>query len=226
MPTASPTRTTLAAIRREWPGVTAAQGSLGVFNLNQGVYTQMSYNGGWQTHPDGSITGGDPTGFRSDAGWLATMGAFDIAKLQLRYGVHPDYATGDNVYTLLDVNAEGTYFETIYDTGGIDTIAYNGVRGAQIDLNTATLDYSVTGGGIVSFVHNLPGETAAQAIKGGFTIANGVVIENATGGTGNDVLIGNDVANVLTGNDGNDAFMGRGGNDTIVGGARLRHRAL
>src|SRR5688572_15537620 len=182
----------------------------------------MSYNGGWQTHPDGGLTGAansDPAGFRSDAGWLATMGAFDIAKLQQRYGVQPAYAAGDTVYTMLDVNAEGTYWETIYDTGGNDTIAYNGIRGAQIDLNTATLDYTVTGGGIVSFVHNLVGETAAQAIKGGFTIANGVVIENATGGSGNDVLIGNGSGNLLTGNAGNDTFLGRDGNDTMLGGA-------
>jgi Ca2+-binding RTX toxin-like protein len=199
-------------------GVTSPD-SLGVFDLNQQVYTQMSYNGGWQTHPDGSLTNGDPTGWRSDAGWLATMGAFDVAVLQARYGVTPAFATGDNVYTLLDVNAEGTYFETIYDTGGIDTIVYNGARGAQIDLNTATLDYSVTGGGIVSFVRNLPGQTAAQAIKGGFTIANGVVIENATGGSGDDVLIGNEAANVLTGNGGNDVFMGGGGADLLDGGA-------
>ncbi|HET9640380.1 MAG TPA: M10 family metallopeptidase C-terminal domain-containing protein [Allosphingosinicella sp.] len=199
-------------------GVTAAQGSLGVFNLNQGVYTQMSYNAGWVTHPDGALSGFDPAGFRSDAGWEATLAAFDIAQLQNRYGVHPAAATGDTVYTMLDVNAEGTYWETIYDTGGIDTIAYNGARGAQIDLTAATLDYSITGGGVVSFVHNLPGQTTAQAIKGGFTIANGVVIENATGGSGNDVLIGNEAGNVLTGNGGNDAFMGRGGNDTFVGG--------
>ncbi|MGZ8286741.1 MAG: M10 family metallopeptidase C-terminal domain-containing protein [Allosphingosinicella sp.] len=195
-------------------------GSLGVFNLNQGVYTQMSYNGGWQTHPDGGLTNGDPTGWRSDAGWLATMGAFDIAVLQARYGVTPAYATGNTVYTLLDVNGEGSYFETIYDTGGNDTIAYNGVRSAQIDLNTATLDYSVTGGGIVSFVHNLPGETAAQAIKGGFTIANGIVIENATGGSGDDVLIGNAAANVLTGGSGHDVLLlNKGGNDTVLAGA-------
>ena len=202
-------------------GVTAAQGSLGLFNLNQGVYTQMSYNGGWQTHPDGALTGAtnsDPAGFRSDAGWGATLGAFDIAELQLRYGVHPDFATGDNVYNLFDINAEGTFWECIYDTGGTDTIAYTGIRAAQIDLNTATLDYTVTGGGIVSFVHNLAGETAAMAIKGGYTIANGVVIENATGGSGNDVLIGNAVGNVLTGNNGNDTFMGRGGNDILAGG--------
>ncbi|HEX8448315.1 MAG TPA: M10 family metallopeptidase C-terminal domain-containing protein, partial [Allosphingosinicella sp.] len=169
-------------------------------------------------HPDGSVSGGNPTGFRSDAGWQATLGAFDIAVLQARYGVAPAFATGDNVYTLLDVNAEGTFFETIYDTGGIDSIVYNGNHNAQIDLNTATLDYSPTGGGIVSFVRNLPGQTAAQAIKGGFTIANGVVIENAAGGSGDDVLIGNSAANVLTGNGGNDIFFGGGGPDTFRGG--------
>jgi serralysin len=199
-------------------GVTGAQGSLGVFNLNQGVYTQMSYNAGWVTHPDGALSGFDPAGFRSDAGWEATLAAFDVAQLQIRYGVHPDAATGDTVYTMLDVNAEGTFWETIYDTGGNDTIAYSGARGAQIDLTAATLDYSVTGGGVVSFVHNLPGQTTAQAIKGGFTIANGVVIENATGGSGDDVLIGNEVGNVLTGNGGNDQLLGRGGNDTLIGG--------
>jgi serralysin len=200
-------------------GVTGAQGSLGVFNLNQGVYTQMSYNAGWVTHPDGGLSGFDPAGFRSDAGWEATLAAFDVAQLQIRYGVHPDAATGDTVYTMLDVNAEGTFWETIYDTGGNDTIAYNGARGAQIDLTAASLDYSATGGGVVSFVHSLPGQTAAQAIKGGFTIAYGVVVENATGGSGNDVLLGNGTANVLTGNNGNDSFLGRGGNDSLIGGA-------
>ena len=46
-----------------------------------------------------------------------------------------------------------------------------------------------------------------------------MVIENATGGSGNDQLIGNSAANVLTGNDGNDDMLGRGGDDTLDGGA-------
>ena len=73
----------------------------------------------------------------------------------------------------------------------------------------ATLDYSPTGGGVLSFVDD---------IWGGYTIANGVVIENATGGGGNDILIGNAVANVLTGNNGDDTAMGRAGNDQLNGG--------
>ena len=48
-----------------------------------------------------------------------------------------------------------------------------------------------------------------------------MVIENATGGRGDDVLIGNSAANVLTGNDGNDTLLGRDGNDTLNGGNAL-----
>ena len=35
------------------PGVFSATGFFGVYNLNQGVYTVMSYNDAWQLHPDG-----------------------------------------------------------------------------------------------------------------------------------------------------------------------------
>ncbi len=201
-------------------GVTGAD-SLGLFDLNQGVYTVMSYNDGWQTHPDGALTaGGDPVGFRSDAGWAATLTAFDIAALQQRYGVLTPSETGDTTYSLRDFNNEGNWYECIWDTGGTDTIDYTGAtRNAVIDLTAATIDYSPTGGGVLSFVRTLPGETTAQAIKGGFTIAEGVVIENATGGGGNDQLIGNAAANVLTGNDGNDDMLGRAGDDTLDGGA-------
>ena len=50
-------------------------------------------------------------------------------------------------------------------------------------------------------------------------IAYDVDIENATGGSGNDIITGNDLANVLIGNGGNDTINGAGGNDTINGGA-------
>src|ERR1044072_1385746 len=53
----------------------------------------------------------------------------------------------------------------------------------------------------------------ATVIYGGFTIANGVTIENATSGAGTDTLIGNNVANVLNGGGGADTMQGLGGND-------------
>jgi hypothetical protein len=104
-------------------GVTAAQGSFGIFDLNQGVYTAMSYNEAWQLHPDG------PSPFTIATigyGW-SMLGAFDIAVLQERYGAVA-HATGNDVYTLKDVNAEGTFYECIWDTGGVDEIRYAGTR--------------------------------------------------------------------------------------------------
>jgi Ca2+-binding RTX toxin-like protein len=193
------------------PGVTASTGSYGVFNLNQGVYTVMSYNDSWDFHPDG------PSPFTLadiDHGWSASLGAFDIAELQVRYGVHA-YNTGDNVYTLIDI-AEDAFYECIWDSGGTDAIAYGGALNAIIDLTAATIDYTPTGGGVISYLDNGP---AVTTLRGGFTIAQGVVIENATGGTGNDTLVGNSAANVLTANDGADNLVGRGGDDTLHGGA-------
>jgi len=186
-------------------GVTGAD-SLGIFDLNQGVYTVMSYNDGWQNHPDG------PHNFtiaNLDHGWSGSLSAFDIAILQLRYGVSA-YAEGDDIYTLRDVNEQGTYYQTIWDSAGIDAIAYDGERDAQIDLLAATLDYSATGGGVLSYV---------REVFGGFTIAAGVVIENASGGSGDDTLLGNDADNELDGNAGDDMLFGRGGDDTLIGRA-------
>jgi Ca2+-binding RTX toxin-like protein len=42
--------------------------------------------------------------------------------------------------------------------------------------------------------------------------------ENASGGTANDSLTGNNEANVLVGNGGNDSLNGAGGNDILIGG--------
>ncbi len=182
-------------------GVTAPTGSLGLYDLNQGVYTVMSYNDAWVTGPDGPSP---YTRATVGYGWSGSLSAFDIAELQTRYGVH-DENTGNDVYVLQDKNATGTFYQTIWDTGGTDTIVYNGARHANIDLLAATLDYSKTGGGLVSFVDD---------IYGGYTIANGVVIENATGGSGNDTLLGNEADNILIGNAGDDKLVGRGGNDT------------
>jgi serralysin len=70
-----------------------------------------------------------------------------------------------------DVNAAGTFYSSIWDGGGTDEIRYTGAANATIDLRAATLKYEVGGGGFVSYAHG---------IFGGFTIANGVTIENAT----------------------------------------------
>jgi Ca2+-binding RTX toxin-like protein len=49
-------------------------------------------------------------------------------------------------------------------------------------------------------------------------LAYGTQIENARGGFGNDVIIGNEVRNLLFGNFGNDILEGGTGNDVLRGG--------
>lgn len=185
-------------------------GGLGDFDLSQQVHTIMSYNDGWATSPYGQPRSGGLTGTEVDHfGWVASLSPLDIAVIQDKYGVNEEWATGDDVYTLKDVNAAGTFYESIWDAGGTDSIVYGGARDTSINLNAATLQYEAGGGGIVSY---------AYGVHGGFTIANGVTIENASTGSGNDSLTGNDAANVLSAGAGNDSLSGGDGADTLIGG--------
>jgi len=56
------------------------------------------------------------------------------------------------------------------------------------------------------------------AIDGGFSIANGAIVENASGGDADDLLIGNEYDNELNGGDGNDFLFGTTGLDSLLGG--------
>jgi serralysin len=181
-------------------GVTSAFGDYGDFNLNQGIYTTMSYNTGFP-----NTTPGDPG---NDWGYEIGPMALDIAALQEKYGANTTHATGNDVYDLPDANVSGTGWISIWDAGGTDEIRYTGSRDATIDLRAATLLYEEGGGGFVS---------AADSIAGGYTIANGVVIENARSGTGNDDITGNDAANRINSGRGADTIEGGAGNDVIIG---------
>lgn len=178
--------TTFPGVRGPW--------STGTSGLNQGIWTTMSYNDGWNKMPS-----------YSDAyGWQGTLMAFDIAALQAIYGANMTTATGDDLYQLPSGNAPGTFWSCIWDAGGNDTISNQGSAVATIiNLNEAPL-VGTNAGGFVS---------EDKGILGGFTIAHGVVIENALGGSGNDTLIGNAANNVLDGGAGQDVMSGGAGND-------------
>ncbi|WP_245425920.1 M10 family metallopeptidase C-terminal domain-containing protein [Rhizobium sp. J15] len=138
-----------------------------------------------------------------------SYGAIDIAALQYLYGTHA-YNAGANSYTFSDDVDFNHGYTTIWDTGGVDTIEYVGESRVKIDLRAASLKAEVGGGGWIS---------TSETLTGGYTIAHGVVIENATGGSAADILIGNGVANVLSGRDGDDVLTGGGGADRLDGGA-------
>jgi serralysin len=177
----------------------AHDGSTGTNGQNQAVFTVMSYNQGWTGAPIPHNT----KGYGTQGG----LGAFDIAALQKLYGENGGTRPGDDPYVLPTENAPGTGWSAIWDTGGTDTITNIGSNlAATIDLRAAPLS-GVNAGGFVSH---------AGTIAGGFTIAHGVVIENATGGNGVDTIIGNDAANTLDGRGGNDVIDGGDGTDTAI----------
>ena len=98
-------------------GAGVADYTTGDFDLNQGVFTMMSYEDGWQTSPYGNAA--TNVGY----GYLGGLMAFDIAAIQDKYGVNEDWATGNDIYVLKDVNARRAPFTTsIWDAGGIDEI--------------------------------------------------------------------------------------------------------
>lgn len=147
---------------------------------------------------------GTTMSYRSFGGAMAaTPMAFDIATLQKMYGANMSTGSGDNVYQV-----HSGYLNCIWDAGGADAI--NGTSANDIiDLRPAPLANTPGGGGWLSHI---------VGRIGGFTIANGVEIENAYGGNGNDRLQGNWLDNFLWGGAGNDFIIGGGGADAIAGG--------
>lgn len=119
---------------------------------------------------------------------------YDIAALQKTYGANMSYHTGSDTYV---TNANLAY--TIWDAGGNDTLD------ASAQTSSVTLDLR-------------EGEYSTVGLTRNIGIAYGAVIENAVGGSGNDVLIGNAANNILTGNAGDDIFVASTGVDIVNGG--------
>lgn len=160
-------------------------------------YSSMSY---WNE----TVTGGDNKGHFASGPLMD-----DIAAIQRLYGANMTTRTGDTVYGF-NSNAERDFFTiksaeqklvfSVWDAGGNDTFDFSGYRENQnINLNEAS--FSDVGG-----------------LKKNVSIAKGVTIENAIGGSGQDVIVGNDVANFIDGGAGNDIIYGGGGADVLKGG--------
>lgn len=119
---------------------------------------------------------------------------YDIKALQNLYGANTNYQRGNNTYVL-----DQTQAYTVWDAAGIDTF----------DASHMTSDV----------VLNLnEGAFSSVGLSNNIAIAFDVVIENATGGSGNDKITGGIGNNTLLGNAGNDTFIANRGNDQINGG--------
>lgn len=154
----------------------------------------------------------------ASSAYAATPMIADIIAIHDLYGTPVDINPGDTVYGY-GSNVEGYLGEvlelwigagdssadnpvtlTLYDSNGSDTL----------DLRTDTSDQRVD-------LHP-EGISDVYGLVGNLIIAQGALIENYTAGSGNDLVIGNDVANHLRGLDGNDELRGSGGDDILEGG--------
>ena len=152
-------------------------------------YTIMSYN----RHPSLGLNG------------LATAPAlYDIAAVQYLYGANTNTRVGDDRYAFASNTVAVS--QAIWDAGGTDTIDASG--------QTSMVSIDLTPGAFSSIGPNGSGGLAV----GNVAIASGVTIENAVGGSGNDILIGNSANNLLTGGAGDDTLTGGTGDDTLQGG--------
>ncbi|MDO6964557.1 matrixin family metalloprotease [Rhizobium alvei] len=197
-----------------FPGVTSST-DLGDNNLNHMFSTVMSYNRGYTFDSNGEVVVQNTSVIPKagvvlwDYGYVVGPMAYDIAAIQHLYGAsYTNY--GDNTYLLPEANTVGeAVWRCIWDSAGVDTMRYDGSNGVIISLHAATLQNDAEGGGVLSYARN---------IYGGYTIANGVAIENATGGSGDDEIVGNNIANYLWGRAGADMLFGELGDDILDGG--------
>ena len=131
------------------------------------------------------------------------VGYADIQAIQYIYGANTTYNVDNTTY---DFSTQ--IIGAIWDAGGNDVFVATGdTNGAKIDLrdigpsDTASLD------------------AANTIMNSRVYIAKDAVIEHAIGGSSNDLIIGNTVANELYGNGGADTIYGGSGGDVIFGGS-------
>ncbi len=161
---------------------------------------------------------------------------YDVSALQAIYGANTTTNNKDNIYTTKYSNYE---IQTIWDTGGDDTIDLSDTKGRTvIDLRGGTInsvdEYSLED--IIKLHQDEVGNPEANSWirdkitkiynhgmlytgKNNFSIAEGVIIENIKTGSEDDIVIDNSVDNSIYTNGGDDRiYIGNGGYDYINGG--------
>lgn len=131
----------------------------------------------------------------------------DISAIQKMYGANHQIRREHNTYGFNSNSARDHYSLNshhdvaafcVWDGAGNDTLDFSGYGNNQV-INLKAGSFSDVGG-----------------YQGNVSIARDCTIENAIGGWGNDVLIGNEAGNRLTGGLGGDRMRGGGGANVFV----------
>ncbi|SMR82187.1 serralysin [Aliiroseovarius halocynthiae] len=178
-------------------------------------------NDSWQMSVMSYLSQTENSNVNADLAYTLTPMIADILAVQKMYG-KPTNVNGGNTVWGFGSNAQGPASKftelsggsigsamTVFDTGGVDTFDFSNSSAHQrIDLRQ----------GAISNVLDYNKGNLVVGYKGNLVVAFGTLIENAKGGSGNDVLIGNLKGNHLSGGNGNDVLNGGDGFDRLVGG--------
>lgn len=144
---------------------------------------------------------------------LKTLSVAEIKAASVDFGALPDAKVAIIKKILEESSDFSDRIESDYKksfAGQVGAGSYVADVARLQDLQQQILERSVKGiAGYPSYV---------EGLNGGFTIAAGVLIENAQGGAGNDQIIGNAENNTLVGLEGDDVLEGYLGADTLTGG--------
>lgn len=167
---------------------------LGDNELNTSYWSVMSYGNGMPEVLDLPL--GTP---------IPSISTFDIAALQSLYG------TNDSSHSAATAWGIPSEIVAIWDGGGFDSIDFSGANSAcLIDLRSAPIDGSPESGGYKSY-------SPSAEFAGAYLISQGVEIESAYGGSGNDILRGSALDNLIDGGDGDDQLYPGTGSNYLLG---------
>ena len=126
---------------------------------------------------------------------------YDIQAIQYLYGANTTYHIGNDTYSFTTNNAP----VCVWDAGGLNTFDFSRCSGPYtINLNAGTFS-STNADGTGAALNNV-------------SIAYGVSIQNAVGGSGGGTITCNTLNDTVTGGSGNDIIIIGSGSDTINGG--------
>ena len=161
---------------------------------------------------------------------------YDVSTLQAIYGINNSSNGGNDVYTF---NYNNFARQIIWDTGGNDTFDLSANLGDTVlDLNSGSMnsidEYSFDevvqeyqaevndtyfNSWIETTLNDLYESDKLYTGHNNIAIAQGVIIENATTGSGDDKVTDNKVDNIINTSAGNDnIYVGNGGYDMVNGG--------
>lgn len=204
--------------------------------LDSMEYTVMTYR---------SYAGDNLGGFSNEPfGYAQTPMMLDIAGVQAAYGANFNHLSGNTTYSWSPTDGQSfingvgqgapganRIFMTVWDGGGVDTFDLSNYS-SDLDIDLSPGASSAFGLAQKAWLNRWDGGAPVYA-EG--NVYNALLyqddarslIENATGGSGDDEIRGNAANNTLRGGagddmlwgeDGRDRLWGASGNDTISGG--------